>query len=80
MNSLKPMYAKKGQAGIDSKISYLIGALIIIVLAVNLAPAMFEGIAGLENNTDTPSWVPVALYVIVGAGVVFLIWKAFGNK
>lgn len=74
---------KKGETGVNSKITYLIGGLIVIVLAVALAPSMFEGLAGL-NTTATggniPTWVPTVLVVIVGAGLVFLIWKAFGNK
>lgn len=73
------MLQKKGQAKVDNKITYLIGALIIVVLATALAPTMFSNIAGLENNSDTPSWVPVVLYVIVGAGIVFLLWKSFNE-
>jgi hypothetical protein len=74
---------KKGASGIDSKINYLVGALIVIVLAVALAPEMFSGVSDLENETlnpNTPGWVPTVLYVIIGAGVVFLIWRAFGNS
>ncbi len=73
------MLQKKGQAGINSKVTYLVGALIVIVLAVNLAPEMFSGITALSNDSDTPTWVPTVLFVIVGAGIVFLIWRAFGN-
>lgn len=77
--NLKEMQ-KKGQSGVNGKISFLVGALIVIVLATALGPTMFSNVAGLENNSDTPSWVPTVLYVIVGAGLVFLIWKAFGNN
>ncbi len=70
---------KRGQSSVNSKITYMVGALIVIVLATALGPTMFSNIAGLDNDTDTPSWVPTVLYVIVGAGLVFLIWKAFGN-
>jgi len=73
------MLEKKGQARIDSKISYLIGALIVVVLATALAPTMFEEIDGLQNSTGVPSWVPTVLFVIVGAGLVFIIWRVFGN-
>lgn len=65
---------------INSQISYLIGALIVIVLAVSLAPTMFAGVNDLQNETGVPSWVPTVLFVIVGAGLVFLIWRTFGNK
>lgn len=73
---------KKGQAGINSKIAYLIGALILIVLAVSVAPTMFTSLTDLANETlnpGVPVWVPVVLFVIVGAGLVFLIWRSFGN-
>jgi hypothetical protein len=76
INSMK----KKGSGSIDGKINYLVGALIVIVLAVALAPEMFSGVEGLENETGVPTWVPTVLYVIIGAGIVFLIWRAFGNK
>lgn len=66
--------------GVDSKISYLIGALIIIVMATALAPTMFSNVNDLVNATGVPSWVPVVLFVIVGAGLVFLIWRSFGSK
>lgn len=68
--------------GVDSKIDFLIGALIVIVLAVALAPEMFSGLATL-NTTATggsvPNWVPTILYVVVGAGLVFLVYRSFGN-
>lgn len=72
---------KKGQSGVNSKITYLIGALIVVVLATSIAPEMFANIANLTGNeSDTPEWVPSVLFVIVGAGLVFLIWRAFGNN
>ena len=70
---------KKAQSGISGKMTSLVGALIVIVLAVALAPEMFSGVADLETDVNTPGWVPIVLYVIVGAGLVFLIWKTF-NK
>lgn len=74
---------KKGALGVDSKISYLIGAVIVIVLAVAVAPTMFSSLTDLSNETlnpGVPAWVPTVLFVIVGAGLVFLIWRAFGSK
>ena len=80
---------------IDGKINYLIGALIVVVLATSLAPTMFTNVFGLQpvynesnasqclQNCDAlgvPVWVPTTLFVIVGAGIVFLIWKSFGQK
>ena len=65
---------------IDSKIRYLIGALIVVVLATSIAPTMFTNVNDLVNSTGVPSWVPTVLFVIVGAGLVFLIWKSFGQR
>jgi len=77
--NLKEMQTK-GQANVSSKVSYLIGALIVVVLATALAPEMFSNIANLSGDSNTPAWVTPTLFVIVGAGLIFLIWKAFGNK
>jgi len=71
---------KRGASGVDKNMTFLITGLIIVLLAVNLAPEMFSGVAGLENESGVPGWVPTVLYVIVGAGIVFLIWKAFNGK
>lgn len=68
---------KKGQAGLNVKMTALIGAVILIFLVSALAPEIFEELAVLENNTDTPSWVASVMVVIVGAGLVFLIWRTF---
>ncbi len=78
MKSLKELQ-KKGNIKVSGNITYLIGALIIVVLAVALAPTMFSGLADLSSNPDVPSWVGPVMVVIVGAGLVFLIWKAFGG-
>lgn len=80
MNNALSLAQKKGSTNIDSKIGYLIGALIVVVLAVNLAPEMFAGIGSLNTSDGVPVWVPLVLYVIVGAGIVFLIWKSFGHR
>ena len=76
---LKKMH-KKGSSKTGNQMTYLIGGLIVVVLAVSLAPEMFSSIAVLEADVNTPAWVSVVLYVIVGAGVVFLIWRSFGNN
>lgn len=74
---------KKGAHHTTQAIDYLIGALIVVLLATQLAPQFFTGISGL-NTTATggsvPTWVPAVLYVIVGAGLVFLIYRAFGTS
>jgi len=73
----------KAGAGIDSKISYLIGALVLIVLIVALAPDMFSNLALMNTTSEggnTPNWVPTTLVVIVGAGLIFLVWNAIGGS
>ncbi|MFW6130784.1 MAG: hypothetical protein ACOC56_06320 [Atribacterota bacterium] len=67
----------KGAPAVDKKMTALIGALIVIVLATSLAPTMFENVDELTNATGVPSWVPTVLVVIVGAGLVYLIWDTF---
>lgn len=70
-----------GQMQINDSMTKIIGALIIVVLAVALAPTMFSSVSDLVNSTGVPSWVPTVLYVIIGAGIVFLIWRVFmGNR
>lgn len=71
---------KKGQAGVSSKMSALIGAVIVIFLVVALAPEMYTEIGILEANVDTPAWVSTVISVIVGAGLVFLVWRTFNSK
>lgn len=70
---------KRGQASVNGKISYLIGAVIVIVMAVAVAPEMFDSLIQLNNTSGVPTWVPTVLFVIVGSGLVFLIWRSFGN-
>lgn len=64
---------KKGAVNVDSRITIMIGFVIILSIFVALAPTMFEG---LDNITGAPSWVTVVLPIIVGAGVVLLIWRS----
>lgn len=69
-----PLGNKRGQ--VDGRIMALVGALIVIVLAVQLGPTMFDG---ADNITGAPSWVDVALPVIIGAGLVLFVWRAFSQ-
>lgn len=83
LNSLKlAKMQKKGNASAKNLIYILIGALIVITLVVQLAPEFFSGLgaSGLGNataNPDVPSWLPTILIIIIGAGLVFLIWRIF---
>jgi len=38
---------------------------------------MFSNVAELETEEDVPEWVPVVMFLIIGAGLVFLIWRIF---
>lgn len=73
---------KKGN--VSSKIDTLIGALLVIVILVALAPTMFQGFGGgatgLANTsvagTALPTWLPNTLAVITAIGLVYLVYTA----
>lgn len=66
---------------LNKQMSYLFGGFILVLLVVELVPEMFTGLAGWGGvESDVPSWVVTAGTVIVGAGVIFLVYRAFGNK
>lgn len=71
---------KAGRGATGSHVEYLIGALILIVLATSLAPTLFSSVNDLNGSAGVPTWVPTVLFVIVGAGLVFMIWKAFNGN
>ena len=70
---------KKGQAGINGKMTALFGAVILIFLISALAPDIFTELGGLTTG-GAPSWVETVMIVVVGAGLVFLVWRLFNNK
>lgn len=72
MSNLIMLKNKKGQ--LSGKIAGLIGALIFIVLAVALAPTMFNGI---NASMGGPTWLITVLPVIIASGIVFGVWRAF---
>ncbi len=65
---------------IDGKISALIGAVVLIFLITALAPDIFAQITTMENSTDIPAWVSTVFFVMVGAGLVFMVWSLFSQK
>ena len=72
---------KKGQmSGVGNKMNALIGAVIVIFLITALAPEIFTQIDALSASTETPSWVPTVMFVITGAGLVFLLYSTFNNR
>ena len=68
---------KKASAQMTNTMTALITGLIVVVLATALAPEMFSNVAELETDEDVPEWVPVVMFLIIGAGLVFLIWRVF---
>jgi len=68
---------KKGQAGLTGKMNALIGGVIVIFLVVALAPEIFDQLDVLSQSTTTPAWVPTVLFVVAGAGIVFLVYRSF---
>lgn len=53
-------------------IAVLIGALLLIVLAVALAPTMFNG---SNNISGAPTWLNTALPAFIAVGLIVLIAK-----
>jgi len=60
---------------LDRGMTKLFGAFILVLIAVALAPEIFTQIAGM-NESDVPAWLVVTLTAVVGAGILFLIWRA----
>ena len=55
----------------------MLGAVVVVFLIAVLAPEIFGELATLEGDTATPGWVYTLLVVIVGIGLVFMIWRLF---
>lgn len=62
-------------AGINSQMTKLFGAFIIVLIGVALIPEIYTQLNTLDNATGVPSWLYTALVVVIGAGLLFLIWK-----
>ena len=57
--------------------SKLFGAFISVLIATALAPEIFSNIADMAGlDSDVPTWLVTTLTAVVGAGILFLIWKA----
>jgi hypothetical protein len=59
---------------LNGKIAGLVGALIFIVLAIALAPTMFNG---SNNISGAPGWLGSVLPLLIGAGLVYGVWRSF---
>lgn len=77
---------KQGKVDIDKSVGIVIGVLITVMLVGKLAPEMFSSITGMEKvynettdecieNCNTPDFVPVVLVIVIGAGLLYLIWR-----
>jgi len=69
---------KKGAINAKNHMETLIGALIVVVFLVAVAPEFFTGI-GLINTTATggnaPTWLPTILTLVIAAVLVFFVVK-----
>lgn len=78
---------KKASSKMTKTVESLLVGLLVVILATALAPDMFSNVAVLEQENitrdgttytnPTPDWVPVALYVIIGIGIVLTIYYVF---
>lgn len=59
----------------DAQITKLFGAFILVLIGTALAPEIFTNITGM-NDSIVPSWLITSLTAVVGAGILFLIWRA----
>lgn len=77
MNKL--LLQKRGQKGLSSKMTALIGAVILIFLIVALAPEIYTQLNASDFTSNAPGWVPTIMVVMVSAGLVFLVWRTFSK-
>jgi len=70
----------KGAVG--GSIDKLLGAVLVILFVVVLAPIIFgtDGLANTDLISDAPAWLVTILTVIVGIGLVFLVYRTFEHK
>ena len=61
---------------VSNQVGKLFGAFILVLIAVALIPEIFTSLGVMAGNDSIPSWLVVSLTAVVGAGVLFLIWKA----
>lgn len=68
---------KKGAVSMEKAVFGLILGVVLISVIVELAPSIFGGITDLSNVTGVPSFVIVALPLLIGVALMAMIWKAF---
>jgi len=65
------IYDKKGMS--SSKVGGLVGVLLLVVIIAALAPTMFTN----WSVSSAPSWYNTVGPIIIAAGLVLTLWKAF---
>lgn len=74
MNIIKYVQGKKAQAkGILNKL--LLGVLAVFA-TVAIAPSLFEALNDSTLITYAPAWVLTILGIVVGFGIIFVVYKA----
>ena len=64
-------------AKMNSQLTKLFGAFILVLIGTALAPEIFTNISGMSGeNSSVPAWLVTTLTAVVGAGILFLIWRA----
>jgi len=62
---------------LNSNMNRLFGAFILVLIGTALAPEIFSQIAEMGGvESDVPAWLVTTLTAVVGAGILFLIWRA----
>lgn len=59
----------------SGQMTKLFSAFVLVLIGTALAPEIFSNISGMDN-TSTPAWLITTLTAVVGAGILFLIWRA----
>lgn len=62
---------------VNQKVSYLMGAVIVIAMIASLASTFFNG---LNNVTGAPSFFTTIAPLVVGGGLCMFIWRVFSTK
>lgn len=68
---------KKGNVG--SKMTALIGVLVILVVAGALVGTYFTAFNSSNVGANAPSWFSSTIIIVIAAGILMLIWSLF-NK
>ena len=62
---------------LNNQMTKLFGAFILVLIGTALMPTIFTQVADMAGvDSDVPAWLVTALTVVVGAGLLFLIWRA----